>query len=168
MAEKINNGEQDLSEILRVRREKLSALQEEGRDPFQETKYTVSRHAQEIKDRFEELENSEVTVARFDGDFLGQKANTDALKRDFAIVEGLLAEDDAKKGRFASAVDANDADFVAGFDMKTAVIVDDVGTVSELEVGGFHRDYYNIFSGNWLTLLLVVLERSMIQWHGES
>ncbi len=65
MAEKTNAGDQqqDLSEILRIRREKLSALQEEGRDPFQETKYTVSHHAQEIKDRFEELENSGVTVA---------------------------------------------------------------------------------------------------------
>ena len=64
MAEKNSVPEQqDISEILRVRREKLSALQEEGRDPFQETKYTVSHHAQEIKDRFEELENSEVTVA---------------------------------------------------------------------------------------------------------
>ncbi len=65
MAEKTNAGDQqqDLSEILRIRREKLSALQEEGRDPFQETKYTVSHHAQEIKDRFEDLENSEVTVA---------------------------------------------------------------------------------------------------------
>ncbi len=65
MAEKTNAGDQqqDLSEILRIRREKLSALQEEGRDPFQETKYTVSHHAQEIKDQFEDLENSEVTVA---------------------------------------------------------------------------------------------------------
>ena len=64
MAEKTNAGEQqDLSEILRIRREKLSALQEEGRDPFQETRYAVSHHAQEIKDRFEELENTAVTVA---------------------------------------------------------------------------------------------------------
>ena len=63
MAEKTNEQQQDLSEILRIRREKLSALQEEGQDPFQETKYTVSHHAQEIKDRFEELENSAVTVA---------------------------------------------------------------------------------------------------------
>jgi len=64
MTEKTNAGEQqDISEILRIRREKLRALQEEGRDPFRETKYTVSHHAQEIKDRFEELENSAVTVA---------------------------------------------------------------------------------------------------------
>ena len=63
MAEKTNEQQQDLSEILRIRREKLSALQQEGRDPFQETKYVVSRHAQEIKDQFEQLEGSQVSVA---------------------------------------------------------------------------------------------------------
>ena len=55
--------QEDLSEILRVRREKLSALQEEGRDPFQETKFVVSHHAQAIKDQFDALEGSEVTIA---------------------------------------------------------------------------------------------------------
>ncbi len=65
MAEKNNAPEpqQDLSEILRVRREKLSALQSEGRDPFQETKFVVSCRAQEIKDRFDELEGTEITIA---------------------------------------------------------------------------------------------------------
>ena len=63
MAEKTNEQQQDLSEILRIRREKLSTLQQEGRDPFQETKYVVSRHAQEIKDQFEQLEGSQVSVA---------------------------------------------------------------------------------------------------------
>ena len=55
--------QQDLSEILKVRREKLANLQQEGRDPFQETKFVVSHHAQEIKDNFDALEGSEVTVA---------------------------------------------------------------------------------------------------------
>ncbi len=55
--------QQDLSEILLVRREKLSALQSEGRDPFQETKFVVSHHAQEIKDHFDGLEGSEITIA---------------------------------------------------------------------------------------------------------
>jgi lysyl-tRNA synthetase class 2 len=55
--------QQDLSEILLVRREKLSALQSEGRDPFQETKFVVSHHAQEIKDHFDKLEGSEITIA---------------------------------------------------------------------------------------------------------
>ena len=65
MAENNNTPEvqQDLSEILRVRREKRSALQSEGRDPFQQTKFVVSRRAQEIKDNFDALEGSEVTIA---------------------------------------------------------------------------------------------------------
>ena len=65
MDERTNSQEQaqDLSEILRVRREKLSNLQNEGRDPFQETKFVVSHHAQEIKDHFDELEGSEITIA---------------------------------------------------------------------------------------------------------
>ncbi|MCI9057143.1 MAG: lysine--tRNA ligase [Oscillospiraceae bacterium] len=65
MDERTNSQEQaqDLSEILRVRREKLSNLQNEGRDPFQETKFVVSYHAQEIKDSFDALEGQEVTVA---------------------------------------------------------------------------------------------------------
>ena len=58
-----NEVQQDLSEILRVRREKLSALQSEGLDPFRETRFVASRHAQEIKDNFDALENTEVTVA---------------------------------------------------------------------------------------------------------
>ncbi len=55
--------QQDLSEILKVRREKLANLQQEGRDPFRETKYEVSHYAQDIKDNFDALEGSEVTVA---------------------------------------------------------------------------------------------------------
>ena len=58
-----NAPEQDLSEILRVRRDKLKALQDQGLDPFQQTKFVVSHHAQEIKDHFDDLENASVTVA---------------------------------------------------------------------------------------------------------
>ena len=54
--------EQDLSEIHKVRREKLAALRAEGRDPFQQTRFDVSHHAQDIKDYFDELEGTEVTV----------------------------------------------------------------------------------------------------------
>ena len=55
--------EQDLSQILQVRRDKLAALQAAGKDPFQQTKFTVSAHAQEIKDHFEEMEGQPVTIA---------------------------------------------------------------------------------------------------------
>ena len=55
--------EQDLSEILKVRREKLANLQEAGQDPFEQTKFQVSIHAQEVKDRFEALEGQAVRIA---------------------------------------------------------------------------------------------------------
>lgn len=55
--------EQDLNHLLKVRREKLSELQAEGKDPFKITKYDVTHHSQEIKDNFESLEEKEVTVA---------------------------------------------------------------------------------------------------------
>ena len=67
MAEERNQNtaaaEQDLSEILKVRREKLAALRAEGRDPFKETRFDVTHHAQDIKDNFDALEGSEVRVA---------------------------------------------------------------------------------------------------------
>lgn len=55
--------EQDLSQILQVRRDKLAALQKEGKDPFQQTKFTVSAHTQQIKDHFDQMEGQAVTVA---------------------------------------------------------------------------------------------------------
>ena len=65
MAENVQNNEvqQDLSEILKIRREKLANLQKEGRDPFVETKYVVSHYAADIKENFDALEGSEITVA---------------------------------------------------------------------------------------------------------
>ena len=60
---KVQAAEQDLSEILRIRREKLKALQTEGHDPFAETFFPVDHHAQEIKDNFDALENTPVMIA---------------------------------------------------------------------------------------------------------
>ncbi len=54
---------QDVNQLLKVRREKLQELQKNGKDPFRITKYDVSHHSQEIKNRFEELENEEVSIA---------------------------------------------------------------------------------------------------------
>ena len=56
-------AEKELSEILQIRRDKLSALQEAGADPFQITKYDVTHHGQDIKDNYDELEGKEVSVA---------------------------------------------------------------------------------------------------------
>jgi len=55
--------EQDVNQLLQVKREKLANLQAEGKDPFRITKYDVTIHSQEIKDRFEELEGKEVSIA---------------------------------------------------------------------------------------------------------
>lgn len=55
--------EPDQSQLLKVRREKLAQLQEEGKDPFQIMKYDVSHHSQEIKDSFAELEEKSVSIA---------------------------------------------------------------------------------------------------------
>ena len=55
--------EQDISQLLKVRREKLAALQEAGKDPFQITKYDVTHHSTDIKEHYEELEGKTVRVA---------------------------------------------------------------------------------------------------------
>ena len=55
--------EQDINQLLKVRREKLANLQAEGKDPFVITKYDVTHHSMEIKDNYETLEGKEVSVA---------------------------------------------------------------------------------------------------------
>lgn len=55
--------EQDINQLLKVRRQKLSDLQEAGKDPFQITKYDVTHHSLEIKEHFDELEGKTVSVA---------------------------------------------------------------------------------------------------------
>ena len=63
MSEEIKNEEQELSEILQVRRDKLKALQDEGRDPFQQTKFVRSAWSSEIKGDYEAFEGKTVSVA---------------------------------------------------------------------------------------------------------
>lgn len=57
------NQQQDINQLLKVRREKLAALQEAGKDPFQITKFDVTHHSQEVKDNFDALEGTRVTIA---------------------------------------------------------------------------------------------------------
>ena len=58
-----NGQEQDINQLLKVRREKLADLQERGKDPFQITKFDVTHHSQEVKDDFDALEGKTVTIA---------------------------------------------------------------------------------------------------------
>lgn len=63
MGEQKKVQEQDINQLLKVRREKLSELQAAGKDPFQITKYDVTAHSQEIKDQFDAMEGTQVSVA---------------------------------------------------------------------------------------------------------
>ena len=64
MAEQQNKAqEQDINQLRKVRREKLADLQANGKDPYVITKYDVTAHAQEVKDRYAELEGKMVSVA---------------------------------------------------------------------------------------------------------
>ena len=64
MGENISSQQtQDLSEILQIRRDKLSELQAAGKDPFLITKYDATHHTSDIKDSFDELEGKRVSIA---------------------------------------------------------------------------------------------------------
>ena len=57
------SGEQDLGQLLKVRREKLAALQEKGEDPFRITKFDVTHHSMDVKEHFDEMEGQHVILA---------------------------------------------------------------------------------------------------------
>ena len=71
MAENQNNqqnpapemSEKELNQLLQVRRDKLAALQAEGKDPFTITKYDVTHHTSDIKENYEALEGKDVSIA---------------------------------------------------------------------------------------------------------
>ena len=67
MAEKNNPSsapeQENLSQLLQIRRDKLKQLQESGNDPFQITRYVADNDSANIKDHFDALEGSEVAVA---------------------------------------------------------------------------------------------------------
>ena len=57
------DNNQDINQLLKVRREKLAELQEQGNDPFTITKYDVTAHTQQIKENYEQLEGKDVSIA---------------------------------------------------------------------------------------------------------
>ncbi|MEE1060920.1 MAG: lysine--tRNA ligase [Ruminococcus sp.] len=58
-----NKGTENIGELLKVRREKLAALQEAGKNPFEITKFDVTHHSLDVKENFDELEGKSVTIA---------------------------------------------------------------------------------------------------------
>ncbi len=65
MSENNNNVEQelDMNQLMKVRREKLDKLKQEGKDPYKITKFNRTHLSQEIKDNYDELEGKDVTIA---------------------------------------------------------------------------------------------------------
>ena len=61
--EENNNQELDINQLMAVRREKLEKLKEEGKNPFEITKFNKTHTSKEIKDNYEELEGKDVTIA---------------------------------------------------------------------------------------------------------
>ena len=58
-----NGQEQDIHQLLKVRREKLADLQENGKNPFLITKYDVTAHSADVKEQYAEFEGKEVSIA---------------------------------------------------------------------------------------------------------
>ena len=56
-----NHSQQELSEILQVRRDKLASLREEGRDPFRQTRFDRSAYSRQIKENYAEFEGKTVS-----------------------------------------------------------------------------------------------------------
>ena len=61
--EEIQKTQEDLNELMKIRREKLEKLQQEGKDPFQIVKYNVTKHSSDIIKNFNDLEGKEVSIA---------------------------------------------------------------------------------------------------------
>lgn len=87
MSDKTPDNEKELNELLKVKREKLSAFVEAGKDPFKIVKYPVTNHSKEIKDKFEEFEGKEVSVAGrlISKRVMGKASFCDVLDRDGKI-----------------------------------------------------------------------------------
>ena len=114
--------EQELSEILQVRRDKLKNLQEEGRDPFQQTRFVRSAYSAEIKGDFEAFEEKTVQVA---GRIMSKRGMGKAIfchiKDDKGLIQLYIRKDAVSEQEFADfrKYDIGDIIGVSGYVFKT-------------------------------------------------
>ncbi len=114
--------EPELSEILQVRRDKLASLQQEGRDPFQQTKFSRSAWSQAIKENFEAFDGKQVTVA---GRILSKRGMGKAIfchiKDDRGQIQLYIRADAVTETEFADfrKYDIGDIIGVGGYVFKT-------------------------------------------------
>ena len=125
MSEENNNRpaeEQELSEILRVRRDKLAALQQEGRDPFRQTKFARSAWSSEIKADFAAFDGKTVSVA---GRMMSKRGMGKAIfchiKDDRGTIQLYIRSDAVSEQEFADfrKYDIGDIVGVSGYVFKT-------------------------------------------------
>lgn len=150
MAEEKNVVEQDINEILKVRRAKLADLQERGKDPFQIMKYDVTHHSMEVKNNFEELEGKEVTIA---GRIMSKRVMGKASFCNIADVQGNIQSYVAR-----DSIGEEDYAEFKKFDMGD--IVGLVGTVFKTKTGEISIHATNV------TLLTKSLQVLPEKFHG--
>lgn len=112
----------EINEILRVRREKLAALQAEGNDPFKQTKFEYTHLTSEIKENFDELENKDVRVAgRIMSRRIMGKASFFNLQDSAGNVQVYIRRDDVGEDNYAAfkKYDIGDIVGLEGFVFKT-------------------------------------------------
>ena len=113
---------QELSEILQIRRDKLKTLQDEGRDPFQQTRFVRSNYSAEIKADFEAFEEKNVLVA---GRIMSKRGMGKAIfchiKDDKGLIQLYIRKDDVTEQEFLDfrKYDIGDIIGVEGFVFKT-------------------------------------------------
>ena len=115
-------SEQQLSELLQIRRDKLLALQEAGRDPFAITKFDVDAHNAQIRERFDELENQPVVIAgRMMSRRIMGKASFMDLRDHTDRMQVYVKRDDVGEDRYADFKkwDIGDIVGVEGFVFRT-------------------------------------------------
>lgn len=127
MADTVNreNTAEELNELLKIRREKLTALQEMDRDPFHIVKAEVTHHSSEIKDNFEELEGKTVSIAGrlMSKRVMGKASFIDVQDRD-GHIQCYVTRDDVGGAEFYNnifkkMIDIGDIISVRGFVFKT-------------------------------------------------
>ena len=124
MAEETRTGapEVSLSELLRIRREKLTNLQNAGRDPFAITRYDVTHHSAEILAAGDELDGKEVSVAgRMMVKRIMGKASFCKIQDKQGVIQCYVARDDLGEEAYADfkKMDIGDIIGVKGFVFRT-------------------------------------------------
>ena len=125
--ERENAPEQSLSEVLKIRRDKLASLTAEGRDPFKITKYGVTHHSDEVKANYAALEGREVSVAgRLMSKRVMGKASFCHIQDKTGLIQAYVARDSLGEEGYASfkKLDIGDIVGLAGtvFQTKTGEI----------------------------------------------